>query len=222
VSGKIWPGCRVRAVAAAAAARVVIDLAGLADPPVRLLLGSDALAIARSAARSLAGRDAAWAELSHSTDRENATERERDPLGMLATEPETVVQRFLTEVVNGGNLAANDELWAEDLIWHGGSLGEVHGLAAYKEFMAANGAGAFTGMRLTIHEVITAADKVVVRFTNSGTHTGPFMGVPPTGVRAAWLGIGIYTVTSGRISEAWFAEDIFGMLQQFGSARLPG
>jgi NAD(P)-dependent dehydrogenase (short-subunit alcohol dehydrogenase family)/predicted ester cyclase len=203
-------------------ARIVIDLVGMAEPPVRLLLGSDALAVARPAARALAGRDAAWAEVSRSTDRDDATERERDPLGTLTAEPETVVRRFLTEVVTGGNLAANDELWAEDLVWHGGSLGEVHGLAAYKEFMAASASGAFTGMHLTIHEVVTAGDKVVVRFTNSGTQTGSFMGVSPTGKHAAWLGIGIYTVTGGRIREAWFAEDILGMLRQFGITQLPG
>jgi NAD(P)-dependent dehydrogenase (short-subunit alcohol dehydrogenase family)/predicted ester cyclase len=205
----------------AKAARVIADLARMADPPVRLLLGSDALAVARSAARVLAGHDGEWAEVSRSTDRDDATERERDPLGTLAAEPETVVRRFLAEVVNGGNLAANDELWTEDLVWHGGSLGEVHGLAAFKEFMASNASGAFTGMHLEIHEVISSGGKVVVRFTNSGTQTGPFMGTAPTGKHAAWLGIGIYTVAGGRISEGWFAEDILGMLQHLGITHLP-
>ncbi len=74
-------------------AGVVVRLAGMADPPVRLLLGSDALNIARSAARALAVQDAAWSELSRSTDRDDATDRERDPLGSLAAEPETVVRR---------------------------------------------------------------------------------------------------------------------------------
>ena len=35
--------------------------------------------------------------------------------------------------------------------------------------MATNTAGAFANMHLSIHEVIAAGDKVVVRFTNSGT-----------------------------------------------------
>jgi hypothetical protein len=36
------------------------------------------------------------------------------------------------------------------------------------------------------------------------------------------LGIGIYAVRSGRITEGWFAEDIFGMLQQLQLVTPPG
>lgn len=135
---------------------------------------------------------------------------------------ETVVRRFLDEVVNGGRLDLVGELWADDLAWYGGSLGEIHGIDAYRQMLHADAGLAFTGMRLTIHEVIGHDDKVVVRFTNSGTQTGTFHGIPPTGKHATWLGIGIYTVRDGRIVEAWFAEDILGMLQQLGAVTLPG
>ncbi len=67
---------------------------------------------------------------------------------------------------------------------------------------------------------MSSGDKVVVRFTNSGTHTGPFMGAAPTGKHAAWQGIGLYTVTGGRISEAWLAEDIPSVLRQLGLTHL--
>jgi len=139
----------------------------------------------------------------------------RGPSEVSAGAPVAVVRRFLDEVVNGGNLRAIGELWAEDLAWHGGSLGDVHGLAALKAHMAASGSGAFTGMHLTVHEVVAAGNKVAVRFTNSATQTGPFLGAPPTGKHAEWLGIGIYTVTG-------FGEDILGMLLQLGIVNLPG
>jgi predicted ester cyclase len=121
-------------------------------------------------------------------------------------------------------LAASTDgnLWAEDLAWHGGSLGDVRGLAALKAHMAASASGAFTGMHLTVSEIVAAGNKVVVRFTNSGTQTGPFLGAPPPGRHAEWLGIGIYTVTGGKISEGWFGEDILGMLLQLGLVHLPG
>jgi predicted ester cyclase len=54
-----------------------------------------------------------------------------------------------------------------------------------------------------------------------GTHTGPFLGTPATGRRAEWVGIGIYTVRDGKITEAWFGEDILGMLFQLGAITLP-
>ncbi|OLT18648.1 short-chain dehydrogenase/reductase [Pseudonocardia sp. CNS-139] len=62
-------------------ADLVVWLAGTDDPPVRLLVGSDALAAARAAARTTAARDAEWEQLTRSTDRDDATAAERDPLG---------------------------------------------------------------------------------------------------------------------------------------------
>ena len=56
------------------------------------------------------------------------------------------VERFLDEVVNGGQTAPIDELMTPDYVMHGGSLGDYNGLQAYKDFLAANGAGAFSGM----------------------------------------------------------------------------
>jgi predicted ester cyclase len=135
--------------------------------------------------------------------------------------PAAVVRRFIDEVVNGGDVSAADDLWAPDLVWHGGSMGDVHGLDAFREHLRANAGGAFTGMHLTIDDLIEADGKVVVRFTNGGTQSGPFMGAPASGKSARWLGIGIYAVAAGKIQEAWFGEDILGMLLQLGVITLP-
>jgi NAD(P)-dependent dehydrogenase (short-subunit alcohol dehydrogenase family) len=62
-------------------AKLVVALAAMDEPPVRLLVGSDAIATARAAERLTAERDAKWQTLSRSTDRDDATEVERDPLG---------------------------------------------------------------------------------------------------------------------------------------------
>ncbi|GAA1160997.1 SDR family NAD(P)-dependent oxidoreductase [Kribbella jejuensis] len=56
------PGDPVRAASA------VLEIVGLENPPLRLLLGSDALASAENSSRSRAEEAAAWAELTRSTD----------------------------------------------------------------------------------------------------------------------------------------------------------
>jgi steroid delta-isomerase-like uncharacterized protein len=132
-----------------------------------------------------------------------------------------IVRRFIDGWVNGGDPEAIDQTWADDMSWHGGSLGTHEGRDAFKEFTAANAASAFADMHLEIHELIAHEDKVVARFTNSGTNIGPFLNHPPTGKHAEWLGIGIYTIRDGRITEGWFAEDILGMLVQLGAIALP-
>lgn len=62
-------------------AQVVLAVAGMADPPLRLILGSEAYAYAMAAARARAASDAAWHDLTVSTDRDDATAAHRDPLG---------------------------------------------------------------------------------------------------------------------------------------------
>jgi predicted ester cyclase len=147
---------------------------------------------------------------------------------MLNAENETrqdrnvaIVRRFIDGWVNGGDPKAIDETWAEDMSWHGGSLGTYKGRDAFKQFTATNAAGAFTDMHLEIHELIAHDDKVIARFTNSGTNIGRFLNRPPTGKHAEWLGIGIYTLQDGRITEGWFAEDILDMLIQLDAIALP-
>jgi len=62
-------------------AQVVLEVAALDEPPLRLILGSEAYAYATAAAKARAESDAAWRHLSVSTDRDDATAAERDPLG---------------------------------------------------------------------------------------------------------------------------------------------
>ena len=61
-------------------AQVVLTVAGMADPPLRLILGSEAYAYATAAARARADSDAAWHDLTVSTDRDDATAAQRDPI----------------------------------------------------------------------------------------------------------------------------------------------
>jgi len=60
-------------------AQVILQVADRDEPPVRLLLGSEAYAYATAAARTQLASDEHWRELSRSTDRDDATEAERDP-----------------------------------------------------------------------------------------------------------------------------------------------
>jgi hypothetical protein len=66
----------------------------------------------------------------------------------------------------------------------------------------------------------TVVGRFISDVVTSGTQTGPFMGAPASGRRAEWLGIGIYRVVGGRITEAWFGEDILGMLLQLDAVTL--
>jgi NAD(P)-dependent dehydrogenase (short-subunit alcohol dehydrogenase family) len=65
-------------------AQVVLEVAAMDEPPLRLILGSEAYAYATAAATARAESDAAWHQLTVSTDRDDATAAERDPLSTRA------------------------------------------------------------------------------------------------------------------------------------------
>jgi NAD(P)-dependent dehydrogenase (short-subunit alcohol dehydrogenase family) len=61
-------------------AQVVLQIADMDQPPLRLILGSEAYAYASAAGQTRADADARWHDLTVSTDRDDATEADRDPL----------------------------------------------------------------------------------------------------------------------------------------------
>jgi hypothetical protein len=64
-------------------AQVVLAVADMDGPPLRLILGSEAYAYATAAAAARAQSDAAWHDLTISTDRDDATFADRGPLGTM-------------------------------------------------------------------------------------------------------------------------------------------
>jgi len=64
-------------------ADVVLTVADLDEPPVRLLVGSDAYHYAQRVARERMATDERWRELSTSTDHDDATVADVDPLAAL-------------------------------------------------------------------------------------------------------------------------------------------
>ena len=75
---------------------------------------------------------------------------------------------------------------------------------------------AFPDIQATADDVIVEDDKVVERFSASGTFKGEFMGIPPTGKSGGTTGINIFRVANGKIVEHWGNSDDLGMMQQMG------
>ena len=69
--------------------------------------------------------------------------------------------------------------------------------------------------------MIAEGDKVVVRWTNHGTHVGDFMGIPPTGRSFSIAGIDIHRLNDGTMAEHWHVVDLFSQMQQLGMIPQP-
>jgi steroid delta-isomerase-like uncharacterized protein len=80
---------------------------------------------------------------------------------------------------------------------------------------------AFNDLSRSVEDLVAEGDKVVVRITARGTHTGEYQGLPGTGKITKITGIAIRRVLDGKIVEEWVITDQLGLLQQIGIIKLP-
>jgi steroid delta-isomerase-like uncharacterized protein len=119
---------------------------------------------------------------------------------MSLEQNKAVVVRFLEEAFNRGNLAVIAELIAADLIYHTPDGGAVRGHQGARQLVTGMRT-AFPDFEVTPQDVIAEGEKVVVRFTDRGTHQGEGMGLPPTGGQVMWTGIDIFRIADGKIAK---------------------
>jgi steroid delta-isomerase-like uncharacterized protein len=120
----------------------------------------------------------------------------------------------LYERLNAGDVAAVGDLVTPDYDEHDPLPGQGTGRdGAIDRFtMIVRG----LAPHFTIEDVVAEGDKVVVRWTNAGTHAGEFAGIPATGRTFTIGGIDIYRVRDGLLSEHWHQLDQLSMLGQLG------
>ena len=122
-----------------------------------------------------------------------------------------LVRRYLA-AFNDRDRAAMADCLAPGAVEHGVHE-ELEGREAIVDFLAGH-FEAFPDYSGTTEAMIAEGDAVTVRYTASGTHTGEYRDVDPTGHRADWTGIAIYRIADGDIAEIWLEEDRLGLLEQ--------
>ncbi len=109
-----------------------------------------------------------------------------------------------------------DELIASDVVHHFNSGPEpIIGLEANKVFNASL-FGGFPDIKHTIEDLIAEEDRVVYRTTIQGTHTGEFLGIPPTGKAAKMNDFTLLRIADGKIVEWWYESNLLELMKQLG------
>lgn len=133
-----------------------------------------------------------------------------------------VSRRVIEEGFSKGNLNVIDELVADEFVNHDpADPQDARGRAGAKRQIQMYRA-AFPDLEFTIEDVIDQGDKVVLRWTSTGTHRGELMGLAPTGARVTASGISIDRLAGGKIVETWTNWDTLGLMRQLGAAPPPG
>jgi steroid delta-isomerase-like uncharacterized protein len=126
-----------------------------------------------------------------------------------------VVGRFLEEVLNQGRFEVADEIVAEDFL----ELDPLPGQRQGREGLVDVVKGlrtAFPDMHWKADETIACDDKVVTRFTWTGTQRGEFLGIPATGRSVRVKGVVIDRVVGGRMTDSRILMDTMGLMMQLG------
>lgn len=80
-----------------------------------------------------------------------------------------------------------------------------------KEFLSV-----FPDAKVKIEDIFSDGNKVVYRWSGTGTHRGAYMGIPPTRKKVKLEGVTIARVVKGQIVETWRQFDLMSALDQLG------
>jgi predicted ester cyclase len=132
-----------------------------------------------------------------------------------------IVRRFYEEVINDLKVELIPELVGAEYtevmdgrrneVGHEGA--RVHALGVRETY---------PDLHLTIHRQIAEGEWVVTCLTATGTHSGEWMGIVPTGKRVAFTCVNVDRVVGGKLVEHGGAANLLGPLLEIGAVRVVG
>jgi predicted ester cyclase len=141
----------------------------------------------------------------------------------MSEENKAKARRLLEEAFGQGKVDVVDEVLDPNFVCYdpNSESGEVRGADTIKgeiEYFR----NAVPDLTYTVEDQIAEGDKVVTRYTVSGTHQGEFFGVAPSGERITMTGIAIDRFEGGKMVEEWPEYDLLGVMRQLGAVPAPG
>jgi|SRR5918992_1477872 predicted ester cyclase len=129
-------------------------------------------------------------------------------------ENKALVRRYFDEIDRRGDESVLDDFVSAAFVDHNPSPGctpDLDGLKASFRMFRSGSPGTHR-----IDDMVAEDDKVVVRVTGEGIHSGDLFGIAPTHRQFTVTGITVLRVAEGKIVERWAEVDMFGCLQQLG------
>ena len=132
------------------------------------------------------------------------------------TEKEKLILK-LFKIWNQGNLDIIEDVFSTDYIGHypHTEIVGIEGIKGMIRFIR----GAFQDWHEELKDIIISGEKVVARFLCTGTHTGFFMEMAPTGNKVEFEEIAIFLIRNGKVVEQWGVFDSYRMMDQLGALK---
>jgi len=131
----------------------------------------------------------------------------------MSLEENKAIVRKGIEAFNERNFESMvDELTAPDFVEH---THGYKGIEAHKQFLNMHING-FPDFNMAIEHMVAEGDNVWVRFKVTGTNTGEFHGLTPTGKKVNFASVQMYRIVDGKMAECWAVSDSAEFLRQLG------
>jgi predicted ester cyclase len=145
---------------------------------------------------------------------------------MGVEENKALIRRFYEEVWGKGDPDVSDEVFLDDYIRHDLRPSVAEPGPAGQTKIALDFRRAIPDLDWRVDLILADGEFVVGRWTATGTHTGPWGAMAPTGRSIAFSGVNIFRFENGKVAEIWNHRDDLGLMTQLdavtvgaGSAR---
>lgn len=122
----------------------------------------------------------------------------------------------LHDIWNSNNISAVPEVYSNNVVVHwskssenSNSLGHAGIRQAITDTLLA-----FPDWQENILDIIAEDNKVVTRYVSTGTHTGTYQGIAPTGNKIKVDEISIFCIKNGKVMEQWCLVDDLALVKQ--------
>lgn len=134
-----------------------------------------------------------------------------------------LVKRFYDEVWSRGNVRFAEEVFADDYLRHDPRPTQAPSGPTGQAVIAERFRRAFPDLEWQVNMLIAERDLVAARWTASGTQSGAWGEVAPTGRQATFSGVNIFRFgENGKVVELWNHRDDLGLIEQLGARVFAG
>jgi predicted SnoaL-like aldol condensation-catalyzing enzyme len=132
---------------------------------------------------------------------------------VLIEENKTLAQRFHMDILQKGDLSVADKILAPEFVWRNPSFPSelAYGQEGAKK-IASKIIESIPDRKITYEDIIAEGDKVLIRWTITGTLKAKFLDILPSDKQINLLGFDLFRISNGKIMEIW-QQYIFGRWQ---------
>jgi predicted ester cyclase len=133
-----------------------------------------------------------------------------------------IIDAVYNQGLNDGDLSVAEKYLTPDYRSHGSYDDSITGPASFKMTIEMQHRS-FSDIRYEVLDVVSMGDKSAIRWVMRGRHTGPFVGIPPTGMEIEHNAMIFLRFEGDQIAERWGIVDNFTLMRvlQGGKAGAP-